>query len=97
MGHTTRDGTNLSDDPPLAVVCDGLGGHADGEVASETAAAAFVSDWRKNAGSAGSRGRLRHALDAANDAVRDRVSRDRGLTEMGTTLVAAAATRNGIE
>ena len=31
----------------LAVVCDGMGGHDKGEVASETVADAIVNYWRK--------------------------------------------------
>ena len=34
----------------LAVICDGMGGHAMGEVASETVSNAIVNYWKKHTG-----------------------------------------------
>ena len=70
-----------------AVVCDGLGGHVAGKAASSTAAKAFVDHCRSHADTA-PEARLRGALDAANDAVRDAIIKNPRLHGMGTTLLA---------
>lgn len=52
----------------LAVVCDGMGGHMFGDVASATAAETFADTFEQESGSPVAE-RLQFALDAANDAV----------------------------
>ena len=90
------DGVSLDPDGqhPVVVVADGMGGHASGEIASRLAVRAFVEAY-------GTEGlpsdRLRAGLDRANRAIDDAVRKDLSLDGMGTTLVAAAVTTDGLE
>lgn len=78
---------------PLLVVCDGMGGVAGGEVASDLA---IRVTWREMATSPGSLDAevfarlLRRAVRIANAEVHDVGKRDPELRGMGTTLTAAA-------
>ena len=79
---------------PVVVVADGMGGHASGEIASRLAVRAFVEAY-------GTEGRpsdrLRTGLDHANRAIDDAIRENLSLGGMGTTLVAAAVTTDGLE
>ena len=67
----------------LATLCDGMGGHAAGEVASDLAVKTIV----EHAAELNSAAALVSAVDAANRRIRRAVSRDRALQGMGTTCV----------
>jgi protein phosphatase len=71
---------------PLFVVCDGLGGHAAGEVASRTAVEVVLDSWKDGSPSAPHQG-LRAAVRKANVAVYD-AALERGRHGMATTLTA---------
>ena len=79
---------------PVVIVADGMGGHASGELASRLAVRAFIEAY-------GTEGRpadqLRAALDRANQAIDDAIRDNLSLDGMGTTLVAAAVTADGLE
>lgn len=73
----------------LAVVCDGMGGHAMGEVASETVSNAIVDYWDKHIGEADCEKKVN---DACKIARQELDSKACGLShcEMGTTMVLAS-------
>jgi protein phosphatase len=72
----------------IFVVCDGMGGAAGGEIASDLAARAFLEEAKPQSRGESAEWRLDHAVIAANNAVFDKASRDPDLRGMGTTLVA---------
>ena len=97
MGRVRRlnqDRFALVEELGLAVVCDGMGGAAGGEIASSLAVESFVAVARQEVD--GCRGThnglsaraLRRATAAANRAVRAKAAFDTRLRGMGTTLVA---------
>jgi serine/threonine protein phosphatase PrpC len=79
----------------LAVVCDGMGGHGGGEIASRVAVDTFRRWPRLNPLPEADEGRyewLLGAFYAADEAVRKAGSRRMGLRDMGATAVAALLT-----
>ncbi len=78
---------------PVAVVADGMGGHAAGEVASGLAVRSFIERYGQDGPVSE---RLRTALDAANRSLGEAIREDSSLRGMGTTLVAAAVTSDGL-
>ena len=79
---------------PAIVVADGMGGHAAGNVASGLAVREFMDAYGVEGRPSD---RLRAALDSANQALGEAVAENPALQGMGTTLVAAAVTSNGLE
>ncbi len=70
----------------LALVADGIGGYAGGDIASRITADTFAGSFFSSRDDAEQR--LRDALYAANQAVADAQARDAALKDMGATLVA---------
>ncbi len=79
---------------PAVIVADGMGGHAAGDVASRLAVREFMEGYGVEGRPSD---RLRAALDRANRALGEAIAGNPGLRGMGTTLVAAAVTSNGLE
>lgn len=70
----------------LFVVCDGMGGHSFGEVASETVCNAFANYWREHEDMADSIEKIEDAANGASMALDEKS----GSNQMGTTLVMAS-------
>lgn len=79
----------------VAILADGMGGHAGGALASRTVCASFLSAFAQEAGPL--RERLRSGMTAANRAIALEVEADRALNGMGSTLVGAAFGPDGLE
>ena len=73
----------------LMVVCDGVGGAAAGEVASEQAVHRILKDFYEAPREDAVEDRLLMAIEAANDVIYSRNMRSQSDREMGTTVVAA--------
>ena len=73
----------------LAVVCDGMGGHAMGEVASETVSNAIVDYWKKHTDEPDSKTKVEKACAHAMRAL-DKKSNSLNHCQMGTTMVMAS-------
>ena len=67
----------------LFVVCDGMGGHSFGEVASETVCNAFANYWQEHEDMADSIEKIEDAANGASMALDEKS----GSNQMGTTLV----------
>lgn len=79
----------------LLVVADGMGGHVGGEIASQLAVDALVDCFVQNTKGDPHR-RLKIALMMANEALAERIRQDPELDGMGTTLVAACLSDQGL-
>lgn len=84
----------------IAVLADGMGGHAGGAVASKTVCDVFISTARDvpcDESDDDSEERLVSALRAANLAVADKVAESPMLSGMGSTLIGALFSNRGVE
>lgn len=79
----------------FVVVADGMGGHTSGEQASELAVETFADSFHLVEGTI--RQRFHQAAHAANDAIAHEMEESPDLEGMGTTLVAATVTAEGLE
>lgn len=84
-------------DERLFIVCDGMGGHENGEVASKTVATA-IGEWiEKNADGVLTDEMLKQALDVAYDRLDEQEQENGGgLRKMGTTLTLFYAGMQGV-
>jgi PPM family protein phosphatase len=72
----------------LAILADGMGGHAGGAIASDAVCTNFKAQYIQQTGS--TRDRLRSALDAANGAIGALVGDRPSLRGMGSTVIGVA-------
>lgn len=79
----------------VAVLADGMGGHAAGDVASTVICSTFLQSMSESAGKAAER--LMDSLLAANDAIRAKASANPRLSGMGATLVGVHFGAQGCE
>lgn len=79
----------------VAVLADGMGGHAGGALASRMACESFIKAYAAQSGSTPDR--LMESLAAANEAIADTVSTNPMLAGMGSTLVGVTFGADGIE
>ena len=91
--HANQDACASDIERAAFVVCDGVGGAAGGEIASQLAAETFLDAVRQSAQTPASgdliHARLHQAVLAANAMVFQRAQKQRHLRGMATTLVAA--------
>lgn len=78
----------------LAVVADGMGGHAGGEIAGDLACRTFVSTFASGEGATAER--LQRGLDAGNSAIASHVAGNGSLRGMGCTLIGAWIDGDGL-
>ena len=83
----TDGDTPAEEDRLLLVLADGMGGHAGGAEASRTVVQSFQDAFHHAADSI--EDRFNAGVSAANDTVKEKQEADPGLSEMGSTLVAA--------
>lgn len=94
-----EDSLRIVDDIPspddsrtlLLVMCDGMGGHTGGAVASKLVSDTVVQTFRESDGTVPRR--LRVSLEKAIEAVAARILSEPRLTGMGTTLIAAVLSK----
>ena len=86
-----------SGDGLVAILADGMGGHAGGALASKTVCEAFIDSFSRSSSEAAMREQLLRALEAGNDRITDIVRADPALSGMGSTMVGAIFGSDGLE
>lgn len=81
----------------LAVLADGMGGLSHGDLASRAALAAFLAAYRQKTTSEGVAAALMRSLASANSAVCELAAHHNASGDLGTTLVAAVLSAEGLE
>jgi len=85
--YIPQDEETLARKGRLIIVCDGMGGHAGGEIASHQAVTTIIERYRQSE-ETDPRTAIEHAVQEANLAVWEHGQADPELHGMGTTLVA---------
>jgi protein phosphatase len=79
----------------LAVLADGMGGHAGGALASRTVCDSFIDGFARETGEVSDR--LKAGLTVANRAIELKVEENKRLYGMGSTVIGAAFGPEGLE
>ena len=74
----------------LFIVCDGMGGHEDGELASKTVTEAIADYWLVNHQQSNNAQKVNHAIGAAISKLDQLVTDSKGNANMGTTMTLAS-------
>lgn len=82
-------------DSCLVVLCDGMGGHSGGAIASRTVATTFINEFIASQ-ELSPKAVLERSLEVAHCAIRAEISENSAPSDMGTTLVAAYVTKNDL-
>jgi len=82
-------------DSCLVVLCDGMGGHSGGALASHTVASSFINEFVISQGLSPNEV-LEKSLDVAHCAIKAEIADNAAPSEMGTTLVAVYVTENDL-
>lgn len=90
-----REAVSANGTAVVAVLADGMGGHAGGALASRMACESFIKTYSAQGGS--NQDRLIESLAAANKAIADTVDANPMLAGMGSTLVGVTFGADGIE
>ncbi|RZU42254.1 PP2C family protein-serine/threonine phosphatase [Edaphobacter modestus] len=92
-----EDSFGYDSETNIFVVCDGMGGLAAGEIASDKAVDLTLKTYNDlTSQEINTEQRLRSAIDSANETVWNMAQQDYKLRGMGTTLVAAAMLENKV-
>ena len=94
-GSAVAAGHDGSAERLMAVLADGMGGHAGGALASSTACQIFMRAYETSSGEVPAR--LGEALQLANAAIANCVEENPALNGMGCTLVGTSFGRSGVE
>ncbi|WP_167505921.1 PP2C family protein-serine/threonine phosphatase [Desulfosediminicola flagellatus] len=89
------EGIQLSDNTNglLCIMCDGMGGHSGGAIASELVVTT-MTEYFRNSSDIPTVRRLHESAEAANNAIADRIYSEPALKGMGSTLIAFVVSLN---
>lgn len=87
--------TSPEEHKALFIVCDGMGGHAMGDVAAQTVCEAIASYWENNSQESDCKSKVIAACHVASSAM-DKRADELNHVEMGTTLVVASIEGNKV-